>query len=283
MQLLRSEWLSQGLLPGGLSGLLAWLCLVNRFHHRGRLLGSHRSTGLALAVCLAMALAAVAANVCLPGAAASRLRPLAVAAVGTGVAKRRRQQDGATPLASALSLGVARLLVRLEERLEADRADWCDEMLSGLKGVWQRMFIDDVHRHLMARAHHSKPQQKLIEDHYKEACQAFEEALAVTDRIDRERAETAVRIPVPATYHEETRLLRRVNGEADERCKLLLRLAHEYGRRTDDRTLRRFKERYTHGGPYLPVTPVEPPHGQGGFRIVRDRDGRRHSGAGPRG
>ena len=260
MQLLRSDWLLQGVLPGGLAAVLAWLCLLNRFHGKGRLLGSRRSAGLAVAVCAAMACVAVVTNVLLPNATASRLRPVAVAVVGTGVSKRRRQQESVTQLAAAMSLGVARLLARLEERLEADRADWCDSMMEGLDNPWRtQMFIDEVKRHLEARALGSKSRQKAIDEHYAEIREAFETALVTSDRINPSGGHAL-------TYAEE-RALRRTFGEADERCKLLLRLAHEYGLRTDDATLRRMRDRYRHA-----IAPTPPPTG---VRLVRDREKRR--------
>lgn len=245
MQLLHGGWIAEGLLSGGLSALLAWLCLVNRFSGKGRLLGSHRSAGLALAICLVMSGLAVVTNIVLPGAASSHLRPLAVAAVGTGVAKRKRrqqQEDGnAAVLAIALSLGVARLLERLGDRLADDQAKWCDAMMEGLTNPWQaQIFIDAVRLRLMAQAEirGSKPRQKLIEELHEEACQAFADAYAECKEkglgpIDNWRAKRP--------SYEETLVVKRVYGQADHRCKFLLRLAHDYGKRTDDAQLRRLK------------------------------------------
>ena len=244
MHLLHGGWIAEGLLSGGLSAVLAWLCLVNRFSAKGRLLGSHRSAGLALAICLVMSGLAVVTNIVLPGAASSHLRPLAVAAIGTGVAKRKRrqqQEDGAAVLTIALSLGVARLLERLGDRLADDRADWCDAMMEGLNNPWQaRMFIHAVKLRLLAQAEAqgSKPRQKLIEELHEEARQSFADADAECRKnnlgpIDDWKA--------ARPSDQETFLIRQVYGQADHRCKFLLCLAHDYGRRTDDAQLRRLK------------------------------------------
>jgi hypothetical protein len=102
------------------------------------------------------------------------------------------------------------------------------------------MFIHAVKLRLLAQAEvqGSKPRQKLIEELHEEACQAFTDADAECrgrglGPIDDWRA--------ARPSDEDTLLVKRVYGQADHRCKFLLRLAHDYGRRTDDAQLRRLK------------------------------------------
>ncbi|MET8679046.1 hypothetical protein ABZW18_16085 [Streptomyces sp. NPDC004647] len=231
--------------------MIAWVCLVDRFDGRGRLLGSWRSGALAVTVALIMALVAVVTTAfLLPNA--SHVPPAAVALVGAGVSRRgRRQQETVTPLTAFLSLGVTRLLARLEERLDADRADWCDDMMQGFKNHWQmQIFADSVQRHLTARARDDKRKLKAVDERYEEVTAAFAHLTDVETGLDEACRENVTGLlgPRPRTL-AETRLSRRAFGEAEERCKLLLRLAHEHGRRTDDRSLRKLKDRdsYTAG------------------------------------
>ncbi|MEU5436048.1 hypothetical protein AB0G73_22080 [Streptomyces sp. NPDC020719] len=237
-----SELAGQEGLAAGLSAIVTWITLTDRCHGKGRLLGSVHAAALASAVCLLMAAAAGAGAYLLP--LASHLPAATFALVGAGVTRRgRRQQEGVSALTTVLSLGVARLLVRLEERLALDRADWCDRLMEmdGPKDRWRaQRFMDDVAHHLRERWGSDKTKAKHIEERYREAVDAFARSAQIEARIDTACAEdrrewTGLRARTDAEKHES----RRAHGTALHHCKLLLHLAHEYGRRTDDRAVER--------------------------------------------
>ncbi|NJQ02582.1 hypothetical protein [Streptomyces zingiberis] len=251
--------------PAGLSGLVAWICLVRQYHGKGRLLGSARAALLSAAVVTAMAGIALLAVSLLPLLAQVPAAAVGVA-TGAGVLRRGRvQSDTAKPFLTFLTLGTAHLLERLEERMALDCADWCDDLADGLRDLRRaQVFVHALRLHLVAR-HQDKTSRKAVEERFAEAEEAIRRALETEERI-----EAARRMPGfdgrPGPRRDRTEEERvaalRAWGEARHHCALLLRVAYLLGRRSDRWALLALRDGTAPGGgrPGAPLPAQRRPH-----------------------
>jgi hypothetical protein len=244
-------------LPALLSSSVAWVCLVRRYHGKGRLLGTHRSTWHSVAMLGAMAGVALVLLILLP--LLGKVPPIAVGvATGTGVIGRGRvQADTTKPFVAVLTLGTAHLLERLEECMATDCADWADSVMMGFKDISQmQIFAHLVVVHALARQS-NKGRRKTVEACYEEADKAFGRAINTESQIGE-----ACRVPAPDGLPEPRRARtaaeevesRRAWGEAEHHCKLLLQQAYLYGRRSDDRALLTLRDEVLASLSYRPAS-----------------------------
>ncbi|MCC5033427.1 hypothetical protein DMH02_009405 [Streptomyces sp. WAC 00631] len=275
-----SPFLPQWALPAGLSGLVAWICLVRQYHGKGRLLGTRQSVLLSAAVVGAMAAIALLVIALLP--LLSEVPAAAVGvATGAGVLRRGRavQPDTTKPFLSFLTLGTAHLLERLEARMETDCADWCDDMVSGIRDPYQmQIFVHAVRLHLLAR-HPDKAGRKLTDERFAEAEAALQQAIETDARTGGAcRAPGRDGLPEPRRDRGEAERVEslRAWGEALHSCKLLLRVAYLLGRRSDRRRLLELLDGAAPAGSRrdAPLPSQRRPHRRW-FGRVRDGRGRR--------
>ncbi|GAA0446513.1 hypothetical protein ABZ951_05750 [Streptomyces sp. NPDC046215] len=233
--------LSEWVLPAAICAPVTWVCLVWRFREDGRLLGTVRSAASAVAVVLwTSGMAALASGLLLPHV--SSVPPAAVGAVtGLGLVPRRKlESSGEHPLMVIVTLGDSLLLSSLALRLQADRAEWCDRMAEGFQDCWELdSFADQVRAHLLARVDASgrtarsrtQLRREIVERH-REVRSAAQKWITIETKIEKlcqqQRRERT---------REEVRQVRRAFGEAEHFCAGLLRLAHMYGKRSDDKKI----------------------------------------------
>ncbi|WP_051722398.1 hypothetical protein [Streptomyces albus] len=278
-----SSFLPEWALPAGLSGLVAWICLVRQYHGKGRLLGTWRSGLLSAAVVGAMAAIALLVIALLPLLAEVPAAAVGVA-TGAGVLRRGRtavQQDTTKPFLTFLTLGTTHLLERLETRMETDCADWCDAMVSGIRDLYQlQIFVHAVRLHLLAR-HPDKAARKMTDERFAEAEAALQQAIETDSRT---RTGGGLRPPgrddLPGTRRDRAGEERveslRAWGEALHGCKLLLRVAYLLGRRSDRRRLLDLLDGAAPGGGRrdAPLPSQRRPHLRWFGRVGRVLDGR---------
>lgn len=229
---------TQWLAPGAACAILTWVCLLLRFADKGRLLASRHSLGLALLiVAVTTAATFVTSEALLPHAGRVPHVVVGLAAGGTLVPRRARQDDGRGTVLAVVTLGVALLLDRIEQRLAHDRAEWCDRLLGGFTECWQLdLFAHDLQLHLLDRLRDAK-KRKEVEQRFKEVCEHIacaRDTIAALDETHRLRA--ASRLAEGRDPGSPEQFQRRLAfGAARASCARLLALAWVYGRRTSDR------------------------------------------------
>ncbi|MZE76069.1 hypothetical protein [Streptomyces xinghaiensis] len=286
MSWFQPPFLLNWVLPAGLSGLVAWICLVRQYHGKGRLLGTWRSGLLSAAVVTSMAAIALLVISLLPLLAEVPAAAIGIA-TGAGVVRRGRvQQDTSGPFLAFLTLGTSHLLDRLEARMETDCADWCDDLLAGIKDLYQlQIFVHAVRLHLLARRP-DRTARKAADDRYAEADAALTRAIDTESRIGEAcRMPGFGSLPEPRRNRtEEERVASlRAWGEARHSCALLLRVVYLLGRRSDRRRLLGLREEAAPSGGYreTPLPAQRRPHRRW-FGWNRDGRGRRGAASEPR-
>ncbi|MEV5511127.1 hypothetical protein [Streptomyces orinoci] len=247
MAVQQASFIAEWALPAMVCAPVTWVCLVFRFREEGRLLGSPRSFGLAVAVLLwTSAMAAVASGLVLPHA--SDVPPVAVGAIaGSGVIPRgRSEQGGARAVLAVLTLGDSLLLQQLALRLRLDRAEWCDRMAEGFADCWDLdAFAGALKNHLLHRVdvhgRTSRARTQLrreIAERHAAVRAAAQRWITIETRIDK-ACQQQGRCPT----REEQRLVRRAFGEAEQYLRYLLELEHAHGKRSDHGRVRELRER----------------------------------------
>ncbi|MFD8998823.1 hypothetical protein [Streptomyces abikoensis] len=249
MALDQASVISEWVLPAAVCAPVTWICLVFRFRDDGRLLGTARSSALALCVVLwTSGMAALASGVLLP--LTPSVPPMAVGvATGWGVSPRGRggERNGGGPAMAVLTLGNSLLLHQLALRLRADRADWCERMAEGFRDCWHLdYYADDIRSHLLLRVdvqgRTSRARalaKREINERHKEVRAAAQKWITVETKV-KKAARLQDRLPEP----DEIRQVKRAFGEAEQYLRHLLELAHAHGKRSDGVKILGIKERY---------------------------------------
>ncbi|WP_089100411.1 hypothetical protein [Streptomyces hyaluromycini] len=226
-------WLAGYALPAMLSAGLAWVGLARHSVGKGWLLGSWRSTGLALLVLVLTGLVGIAAGLALPHLA--KLPPVA-AGLATGVTTmpRKRQEDTTQPYLKFMTLGIAWFRERLEYRMCLDAHSWCARFLDGFeKSTQLRVFVHELKNYLVDR---HPTLTKTIANLFDAADEAMIHALEVQTKTEEARRDIGtgwMREPTD----EEVYQCRSAFGEAINRCGDLLLCAYLHGRRTEQAEL----------------------------------------------
>ncbi|MEV4436763.1 hypothetical protein [Streptomyces sp. NPDC049585] len=248
MVLDRATVVSEWLLPAAVCAPVTWVCLVARFREEGRLLGTARSSALALCVVLwTSGMAALASGLLLPHA--SSVPPLAVGAVtGWGVLPRGRgEQNGSRAALAVLTLGNSLLLHQLALRLRADRAAWCERLATGFRDCWDLdAFAGDVRRHLLLRVdvpgrtgRTRTHLRREINQRYQDVRGAAQKWITLETKVEK-----ACQQQGRGPHREELRQVRRAFGEAEQYLQFLLELEHAHGKRDGAARLEALKQRY---------------------------------------
>ncbi|WP_405592204.1 hypothetical protein [Streptomyces sp. NBC_01190] len=225
-----------------LSAGFSWLTLARRYAGKGRLFGSRYAACLTVATVACMTTVAVTTNVVL---CQTQSLPAVAAGVvaGIGVAPRTRHHtESVRPLAKVMSLGIAFVIERLDDRMRLDRARWCEDLLAGFTDFHQmRSFVHEVTESYIEPRFDAKVYEDARE-RLAAAVTALTEAAETHERIEAAcRRSRPADDPRPRTPTEQSEY-RRVHTVALTRCKQVLALVYDHGRRSEDAILRRLRQ-----------------------------------------